>query len=367
MFTEKGHSAQNEHDTDTTNTPEAGNKQADEALQPALKKSGIEAVHDCEPGIKRKRAGKGFYYINPDGSKLTDTEMLAHIKTLRIPPAYADVWICNNTNGHLLATGIDAKKRKQYIYHPEFTAKNNKSKFRRLRKFGMALPALRKKLSQDLKAAEWTLQKTTALVVKLIDEFQIRVGNRAYEKLNGSYGITTLRKKHLRRDGDNLSFEFKAKSGKMWKVPVNNKELASQLSDISTVPGLQLFKFTGADGKQHGLSSGHVNSYIREATGSKFSAKDFRTWKASVLAIEKAPEAEQLSEGKRLPQKINALLRLVAAEMGNTMSVCRKYYIHPAVLSAFEKGKLAKCLQKVSGERLRFFRKAELAAMELMK
>ncbi len=297
-------------------------------------------VHDADPGITRRRAGKGFSYRRPDGNTVSDAATLDRIHKLVIPPAWTDVWISPEPMGHIQAVGRDAKGRKQYRYHDLWSAGRSETKYARLAAFGRALPKLRAQVDHDLSLRGPVREKVVATTVRLLELTLIRVGNREYARQNKSYGLTTLNKRHLDVDGAALMFHFLGKSGVEHRVSVRDRRLARVLRDLQHLPGQQLFKYRGDDGALTPIGSADVNDYIRAAAGDDFSAKDFRTWAATISAARALcaePPPQSPTEAKRVTARC---LKAVAGVLGNTPAVCRSSYVHPAVLEAFAEGRL---------------------------
>ena len=313
------------------------------------------------PGWRRVRRGKGFSYVAQDGKPVRDAQALARIRKLAIPPAYVDVWICPDAQGHLQATGRDARGRKQYRYHPQWQEQRKQVKFDRMRAFGRHLPAIRRAVARDLKPGRPQLDTVVAAIVWLLDCTALRIGNDEYSESNGSYGLTTLRNRHAQVHAGELTLSFKGKSGVLQQARVSDRAVARIVKRCQELPGQRLFQFIDDEGEVHHVRSEHVNDYIRRicgkaaahgadaadardtADGPDFSAKDFRTWHASVYALELALELA-LTAGKAAPQEgagtsaaaLNALVTQVARRLGNTCAVCRKFYIHPQVLALCE-------------------------------
>ena len=305
-------------------------------------------VHNCDqdPGYTRVGRGKGFSYHGPDGEHLTDAGELSRIKDLGIPPAWKDVWIAQDPHGHLQCTGIDPKGRKQYIYHADWNAYRSEAKFRKLADFGRAIPEIRRITDKHLKISDWSRPKVLALVIKILDTHHIRIGNEYYRQQNETYGLTTLRRKHLEFEQGVVRLEYKAKSGKYRKVSIKNNQLAKLVKQSSELRGYELFKYQGKDKKFHHINSHDVNEYLRDISDEEFSCKDFRTWGGTTLALDKLPEAQSmLAENPRLKLE-TTLIKLVARELGNTIAICRKYYIHPQVLEVALGGNVEKYRQQ---------------------
>lgn len=303
-------------------------------------------VSDNSPGIIRKKSGGSFLYYQDD-KKIKDALTLNRIKKLVIPPAWENVWICALENGHLQATGIDIKKRKQYKYHSSWNALRNHTKFFRMIDFGKALPQLREHLDKDLSEKELNERKILATVVSLMERTNIRIGNNIYEKLYGSFGLTTMKNKHVKISGNTLLFSFKGKKGVEHMVTLKNKKLANIVQKTKEIPGKELFQYFDKEGNKRPIDSGMLNNYIREISGSDFTAKDFRTWAGTVnafLSLKEMGIAETESEAKK--NVINALDK-VAAVLGNTRTVCKKYYIHPGVFSLYENKEIEKYFKKL--------------------
>jgi DNA topoisomerase-1 len=323
---------------------------AAEPLQSA-QAAGLRYVGDASPGIRRRRSGRGFTYAGPDGRPLRDKATLARIKSLAIPPAYTDVWICSIPNGHLQATGRDARGRKQYRYHPRWREVRDETKFGRMLAFSEALPRLRQRVDEDLAKPGLPKEKVLAAVVRLLECTGIRVGNEEYARSNRSFGLTTLRDHHVEISGSTMRFEFRGKSGKTHKVALSDRRLARIVARCQAVPGAELFQYVDDEGERVAIGSGDVNDYLREITGEDFTAKDFRTWVGTLQAVA-ALEARGLASNARAAK--SAVLRAideVAERLNNTRAVCRKYYVHPAVLERYEAGTLHEALAngKVAG------------------
>ena len=306
--------------------------------------NGLTYCIDDLPGLKRTASGKGFAYHDAQGAPIRDAGVLDRIRALAIPPAWTDVWICPRTSGHVQATGRDAKGRKQYRYHPDWSRHASECKFERLPAFARALPKLRKRVDADLAKRGVSRDKVLATAVRLLEITLIRVGNAQYAKQNRSYGLTTLNKRHLDVDGAAMTFAFKGKSGVEHEVKVRDRRLATVTRSLRELPGQQLFKYRGADGALCAVTSDDVNAYIRAAMGEQFSAKDFRTWAGTVSAARALREMEPPASPTEAKRRITACVKAVAGMLGNTPTVCRASYIHPVVFELYEKGRLAKAL-----------------------
>lgn len=286
-------------------------------------------VDDDLPGITRKGAGRGWAYYDPEGKLLTDAAEKRRLNAVALPPAYTDAWFCPAPNGHILATGIDAKGRKQYRYHPEFRAAREGEKFDSCVTFGSLLPLVRKRVEADLRGHKLTRERAIASVVRLLDLGAVRVGNEGYAKANKSFGATTLRQRHAELTGKVLRLRYKGKAGKLREVTLSDGSLARMVRKMQDLPGQHLFKYTDDEGDLHTVGSSDVNDYLRETMGQDFTAKNFRTWHASVKALSCLRDGEGA-----MPMK--ALLECVADHLGNTSAVTRKSYIHPAVFELLE-------------------------------
>lgn len=305
---------------------------------------GLTWCSDDNPGLTRRRVGKGFSYRDRDGAVIRDPRVLDRIRALAIPPAWEEVWICPRASGHIQATGRDVKGRKQYRYHADWTAHASAGKFDRLPAFARALPRLRKRVDADLARKGPSRDKVLATAVRLLEITLIRVGNAQYARQNRSYGLTTLNKRHLEVDGTALTFAFKGKSGVEHRVSVRDRRLATVIKAIRELPGQQLFKYRDAEGDLCPVTSDDVNAYIREAMGEDFSAKDFRTWAGTVSAARALREMEPPASAADAKRKITVCVKAVAGLLGNTPTVCRSSYVHPTVLTLFEQGRLPDAL-----------------------
>ena len=296
-------------------------------------------VTDQKPGFKRVKNGKGFHYLDRE-KKITDKEHLERIKKLVLPPAWGEVWICKLPDGHLQATGFDLLKRKQYRYHPLWSVLRNHTKFYRLLDFGKQLPAIRARLEEDLLLPGLQQNKVLAAAVCLLERTNIRIGNIFYEKLHGSFGITTLKNRHVAVNGSQLHFSFKGKKGVQHQITLRSKKLAQIVKGCKEIPGKELFQYYDEEGNIHDVDSGMVNEYIRGISGGDFTAKDFRTWAGSVQALLAFKELGGFETATEMKQKIPAALDIVAKQLGNTRTVCKKYYVHPMIVELYESKKL---------------------------
>jgi DNA topoisomerase-1 len=303
----------------------------------------LRYVNDGEAGISRSRRGKGFFYVLANGRQVLDEPTLNRIRSLAIPPAWTDVWICASSNGHIQAVGRDAKGRKQYRYHPRWREARDGTKYSRMLEFAGVLPAIRARVKTDLRREGIPREKVLATIVKLLDLTAIRVGNEEYAKENRSYGLTTMKTRHVDVEGSKVKFRFTGKSGKKHEVAVNDRKLARIIKRCQEIPGQELFQYLDGD-TPVSIHSTDVNEYIRDAAGEDFTAKDFRTWAGTVLAasaLADVPLSESDAENRAA---IVHAVDSVALALGNTRAVCRKCYIHPAVVAAFADGRLANAL-----------------------
>ena len=340
---------------------------------PALsaKAAGLRYVSDAKPGIRRKRHGKGFRYIAVDGSSVRDVETLGRIKSLVIPPAWTDVWICENPKGHLQATGRDAKGRKQSRYHPRWREVRDETKYERMLTFGVALPTIRERVEHDLGRPGLPREKVLATIVRLMETTLIRVGNAEYARENHSYGLTTMRGKHVHVDGSTVTFKFQGKSGIRHTIDINDRRLAKIVQRCQDIPGYELFQYVDSDGEHHTVDSADVNDYLREVSSQDFTAKDFRTWAGTVLACMTLREFDAFESDTQAKKNVVQAIKSVAERLGNTPSVCRKCYVHPAVLECYLSGALIEMVkQRVeseSDEQADALRQEELALMKLLE
>ena len=310
--------------------------------------AGLRYASDTEPGIERRKRGQHFAFRSADGTTLSDADQLARIKALAIPPAWTNVWISPDPLGHIQATGRDARGRKQYRYHPHWRETRDLAKYGRMLRFGAALPAIRARVAQDLALRGLPRTKVLATVVRLLEATLIRVGNAEYAAQNKTYGLTTLRNRHVQVDGNRVRFEFKGKSGVHHTIDLQDRRLARVIERCRDLPG-ELFAYLDDDGIQRDVSSDDVNAYLRDISGD-WTAKDFRTWTATVLAAAYLADCEPCDTKKALTKNITATVSAVAAQLGNTPAVCRKAYIHPAVLNHYLDGSLLTRLEHVATE-----------------
>ncbi len=313
-----------------------GTTDADKANVADAVAASLRYVTDDGPGIHRRRSGKGFVYLATNGKPVRDATTMERIRALVIPPAWTDVWICPTANGHLQATGRDAKGRKQHRYHARWRAVRDENKYGRLSRFARALPSIRRRVESDLAARGMTQERVLAMVVRLLETTYIRIGNEEYARSNGSYGLTTLTDDHVRIRGARIRFAFRGKSGKDHDIELNDPRLARLVKKSRDLPGEELFQYVDDDGNPHPIDSALVNAYIREIAGDEFTAKDFRTWAGTLLAA-RAMEKIAKEDGEAALSKaaISRAVKEVAGQLGNTPAVCRKCYIHPVVLDVF--------------------------------
>ena len=294
---------------------------------------------DAEPGISRRRAGSGFYYVMPNGRRVSDEATLARIRKLAIPPAYRDVWICRDARGHLQATGIDFRGRKQYRYHERWRSVRDEHKFERMLGFGRVLPRIHRRVARDLKLPGMPREKVLATVVRLLEQTLIRVGNDEYARTNKSYGLTTLKNRHVNLKGHRVRFSFRGKHGIKHDVQIEDPRVAKVLRGCLDLPGQELFEYVDDDGTVHDISSSDVNEYLREITGEPYTAKDFRTWHATAEVLELLA-GRHFSTVRESKGQLKEALERVARRLGNTPTMCRKCYVNPVVIDAFFAGEL---------------------------
>jgi DNA topoisomerase-1 len=306
----------------------------------------LKYVSDESPGIRRKKAGTGFTYIDAKGKGVRDEATLRRIKSLVIPPAWTQVWISPDSNGHLQATGFDARHRKQYRYHPRFREVREQTKYTRMLDFARALPRIRRRVERDLKRRGLPREKVLAAVVRLLETTLIRVGNEEYAKSNRSFGLTTLQDKHARISGSHIRFEFKGKSGVEHEIDLADPRLARIVKQCQDLPGQELLQYVDESGEVRDIGSADVNQYIHEIAGEQFTAKDFRTWAGTVLATIALQELEKFDSQAQAKKNILRAVESVAAKLGNTKAVCRKCYIHPAVFESYVDGMLLRTLER---------------------
>ena len=301
---------------------------------------GLRYTSDSQPGFSRALRGKHFVFRDLRGRRITDERVVQRIRKLAIPPAYTDVWICPHANGHLQATGRDARGRKQYRYHPQWREQRDGTKFDRMLEFGRALPRIRRRVAKDLRVRALPKEKVLATIVRLLECTLIRVGNEEYARANGSFGLTTLRDRHVALKDGALVLAFRGKSGIEQRALVTDRRVARIVRDCRDIPGQELFQWIDQNGERHPIDSSDVNEYLRQASGGTFTAKDFRTWFATLEALTRLRK-ERASSANQARKQVLATVKIVAEKLGNTPAVCRKCYIHPEVLSAHEAGRLS--------------------------
>lgn len=315
----------------------------------AAKSAGLRYVNDTDSGIRRVTAGKAVHYIDGDGRRIGDPVTLGRIRRLAVPPAWTDVWICPREDGHIQATGRDARRRKQYRYHPHWHAVRDENKYERMIAFGKALPRIRKRIARDMARPGLGREKVLATMVRLLETTLVRVGNEEYARTNGSIGLSTMRDRHVRfKRGGILQFDFKGKSGVRHSINLKDPRLATIVRRAQDLPGQELFQYIDDNREQQRIDSDDVNNYLREIAGAEFSAKDFRTWAGTVLAALALRQFERFDTKAQAKKNLVAAVERVAERLGNTPSVCRKCYIHPVVLNSYLAGATVEVLAKKS-------------------
>jgi DNA topoisomerase-1 len=325
----------------------------------------LRYVNDDEPGIARQRSGRGFAYIAPGGGRVRDKATLERIAALVIPPAWTDVWICADPDGHIQVTARDAKGRKQYRYHERWREVRDQTKFDRMIAFGEALPRIRERVQADLSRRDLERERVLAAVVQLLGSTFIRVGNSEYARSNDSYGLTTLHDEHVDIHGSTLHFEFRGKSGKEHAIDLKDRRLAKIVKRSQDVLGQHLFQYRDGNGNFHAVTSSDVNAYIREISGADFTAKDFRTWGGTTLALLTLAGFDPCEDERQAKKNVAETIRQVAEQLGNTTAVCRKYYVHPAVIGCYLRGDLPQYALEGSGDG--DLRPEEAAVLKLLK
>ena len=332
------------HTTARARHPKASPPSADPVE--SAKTAGLRYVTGGGPGIQRRRVGRAFVYVGPDGRRVRRAEDLRRIKSLAIPPAWRDVWICPDSGGHLQATGRDAKGRKQYRYHPRWRDVRDETKYDRLIAFGKALPRIRARTERDLARPGLPREKILATVVRLLESTLIRVGNEAYARDNESFGLTTMRDRHAEVNGSTITFSFRGKSGIRHAIDLTDRRLAKIVRQSRDLPGYELFQYLDADGERRTIDAADVNGYLKDTAGAEFTAKDFRTWAGTVLAARALQEFQAFDSQAQAKRNVVGAIETVAKRLGNTKNVCRKCYIHPAVLTAYMDGSLMDLLSR---------------------
>jgi DNA topoisomerase-1 len=310
--------------------------------------AGLRYVNDQAPGIQRSKGPGGFKYIGVDGKVIRNHTVLNRIRALAVPPAWTDVWICPDPRGHIQATGRDAKRRKQYRYHSAWRASRDETKFDRMESFAHALPLIRRRTRTDLAQPGLPRNKVLATIVQLLEKSLIRVGNEEYARQNRSFGLTTLRNRHVQVNGGTLRFQFRGKSGVRHSVGVNDRRLARVVKQCRDLPGQELFQYLDQTGEVQGIDSGDINAYVNEITGEDFTAKDFRTWWGTVLALAALREFRTAHTKTQAEKNVLVALDAVAGVLGNTRAVCRKSYVHPGVIDCYADGSMVKVLGRSS-------------------
>jgi len=299
---------------------------------------GLRYSNDLQAGYVRKKKGDGFVYLDKNGKLIKDKETLERIASIVIPPAWREVWICPYKNGHIQATGRDVRGRKQYRYHAKWRAVRDETKFHHMLLFARALPRIRRRVTKDIKRKDKPLQRVLATIIKLLETTLIRVGNDEYARLNGSYGLTTMRKRHVKIKGSEISFSFRGKSGKKHQISMEDRQVARIVKKCQELPGQELFSYQDEAGKVHDIGSNDVNNYLKEISGESFTAKDFRTWAGTVMAALALKEFESVTSEVQAKKNIVAAIETVSSLLGNTPSVCRKCYVHPEILNSYLEG-----------------------------
>lgn len=319
----------------------------------AASAAGLRYVSDRSPGIRRVRVRSGFGYRHPDGSKIKDEDTLTRIRKLAIPPAYEDVWICQLPNGHLQAVGRDARGRKQYRYHLRWREVRDAGKYGKLMVFGKALPKIRERVDADLSRPGLPRDKVLAAIVRLLETTLMRVGNEEYAKANRSYGLTTLRNRHVRLAGaSRIQLDFRGKRGTEYHIDLRSRRLAAIVRRCQELPGQELFQYLDEDGAPRSIASDDVNEYLREITGEEITAKDFRTWAATNLAAQALRELEAFDSNASARKNVVQAVESVAKLLGNTPAICRKSYIHPAIFDGYLDGSLRRALKRRADAKL---------------
>jgi DNA topoisomerase-1 len=338
--------------------------------QRAADAAGLHYVTDTQPGLGRQKVGRAFRYVGRRGRVLRDPRTLERIRSLVIPPAWTDVWICPDALGHIQVTGRDARGRKQYRYHPRWRTVRDDAKYGRMLAFGQALPIIRARIEEDLAHRGLSRRKVLAAVIKLLETTLIRVGNEEYARDNGSFGLTTLRGRHAFIKGSTVKFRFRGKSGKAHEIGVQDRRLSRIVKSCQELPGQELFQYVDGHGRRRALTSSDVNDYLREVTGQGFTAKDFRTWAGTVLAawaLQELPPVRTKAEAKK---NVLRAVERVAGRLGNTVAICRKCYVHPVIFDAYLDGTLVETLQQRLDHEVRagedHLRREEMAVLALL-
>jgi DNA topoisomerase I len=339
-----------------------------QAPEASAAEAGLRYVSDITPGIRRKKRGKSFSYLDPAGKPVKDPDQLARIRKLAIPPAYTDVWICPNPRGHIQATGRDARGRKQYRYHPKWREIRDETKFTRLLAFAEILPRMRAAVESDLNLPGLPRKKVLATVVRLLEWTCIRVGNEEYARSNKSFGLTTLKDQHVEVKGSTIRFEFRGKSGKAHACDISDRRLARIVARCQAIPGQELFQYIEEDGSRQAINSEDVNGYIRDIAGEDFSAKDFRTWTGTMLAAAALREQGPAATAKDAKAAFLKAIDQVSVQLNNTRAVCRKYYVHPALFESYSEGTLLDRFEReLKRARAKGLEKEEAAVLAILR
>ena len=314
----------------------------------SAKIAGLRYVRADSLQIKRQKVGRGFSYLDANGDRITDQAELSRLKSLTIPPALTDVWLCHLPNGHLQGTGRDARKRKQYFYHPQWRKFRSQHKFNRMLLFGAYLPLIRETTNKHLRKHGLPREKVLATVVQLLETTLIRVGNDRYAKKNCSFGLTTMRDRHVEITGQKVTFEFTGKSGVDHQIELSDRRLANIIKQCQEIPGYEIFKYYDESGKRHFVDSGDVNQYLQEITDQDFTAKDFRTWAGTLQAAIELSDLGEFESEKQAQKNVTQTIKNVAQQLGNRPATCRKYYVHPAIVDAYKDGSLLKLMPQAA-------------------
>lgn len=314
-------------------------------VKSTAKAAGLRYISDSTPGYTREMTENGLRYRDPEGKLVHKKSLIDRFNKLVIPPAYRDVWISPIENAHLLFTGVDAAGRKQYRYHAAWNKLRNQTKYHRMQLFASFLPTIREQVDKDLSRRKLDQGRVVALIVRLMELTSIRIGNKCYKKLYGSYGLTTMQDRHVKIDGSTLKFEFKGKKGVPHRIGLRSRKMARLVRQCRDIPGKELFQYYDEEGRRHCVESGDVNEYLRKATGEDFTAKDFRTWAGSVSALYAFKEAGEFGSVSECKRKIVSVLDEVAVNLGNTRTVCKKYYVHPSIIKSYEEGTIYKYIR----------------------
>jgi DNA topoisomerase-1 len=354
--------------------PTIGRRVSPSAARPAPEESAREAglryTSDTRPGIRRLGRPGAFRYIGPDGKAVRDKETLQRVRSLVIPPAWTDVWICPDPRGHLQAVGRDARGRKQYRYHPRWREVRDETKYHRIIGFAKALPLIRKRTAANLRGTKLTREKVLALVVQLLEKTLIRVGNDEYARENQSFGLTTLRDGHVDVSGPRVRFSFRGKSGVEHDIDLADRRLARAIKACRDIPGYDLFQYYDQDGERHPISSDDVNAYLKDITGQDYTSKDFRTWAGTVLAAQMLKDFDKVDSNAKAKKNIVSAVEAVAKRLGNTKAVCRKCYIHPVIFDAYLDGSMVKTVAdraRRAARKVADFTEAEAAVLGLLQ